>query len=643
MNPSFQFSIDDRPERGRHGTLLSAGNANSSVPAAWGQWYAGAVAGRDLNWQLRHLTIPQLVLARACERPGDAAYRQKRMGIHDEWTWLRVMRHAARAADFFQRHNVGSGQRVIFIGDPGVDAIVLQIAALACGAIVANLYPSHSASDLAQLIALAEPAMIVVDRQDQIDKIIGASPDHAAIPILSFDGRVRSLHQDQHVFFYADIAGQEAAVEPQDFVDCLVRATPDQAAFLIFTQFSTGAPAGMTQTHAGYLHVLNNLVALDPVLRQQPRSVVAMMPMAHVLGQAAAYLPILSRAIAHFPEDGSDGVALLRDVSPDVVLLAPVYYRKLSSMLLSELRATGGLKKAAYKLAMHAAARQDVGKWLRAAARLLVFRPLLAKFGLGRIRFCATGGAVLPQAEAELWARWGVQVRQLYIQPGFGAVLNDVRSSSTAERSGAVLRDSGIAIDIAGSGEMSLRSSAAGLAAWRDDCRPVHGDGWFATGDLAVREGDRYRLRGRVHEPLELPDGRTDNQWLVANRLKESRFILDAMVVSAPREPLRVLLELDADVAGDWARASGVPVKTFADLTQHPDLRGHLSRELDAINARVPGGVAVDVFAVIPEQLDPERGHVTCARRLVAARIREHYQELVLGLYAADPQQPMRS
>ncbi|MGN6461454.1 MAG: AMP-binding protein, partial [Pseudolabrys sp.] len=346
MSQSPLSSFDDRPTSSRFKTLLSSGGSDDAVPAEWGRWHASAVAGRDVDWQIRHLTIPQLLLARACERPRDVAYRQKRMGVHDEWTWLRVIRHVARAAEFFDRHGIGPGRRVIFVGDPSIDVVVLQMAALACGATVVNLYPSHSASDLARLIDLARPAMIVVDRQDQIDKILGASEAHAAIPILSFDGRVRSLHRDRNVFFHADIAADETPVLPPDFLRRLASVSRNSPAFLIFTNFSAGAPVGMTQTHTGYLHVLNNFAALDPALREKPQTTVAVMPMAHVFGQAVAYLPILSRAITHFPEDAAEGMSLLRDVSPDLVLLAPIYFRKLSSMLLSELRSTRGLKKA---------------------------------------------------------------------------------------------------------------------------------------------------------------------------------------------------------------------------------------------------------------------------------------------------------
>ena len=72
---------------------------------------------------------------------------------------------------------------------------------------------------------------------------------------------------------------------------------------------------------------------------------------------------------------------------------------------------------------------------------------------------------------------------------------------------------------------------------------------------------------------------------------------------------------------------------TFADLSQKPEIVAQVAREIEQVNARLPGNAKVLRFANLPKPLDADEGELTRTRKLKREFIEERYQALIAGLY----------
>ncbi|MFD1704611.1 class I adenylate-forming enzyme family protein [Methylopila henanensis] len=245
----------------------------------------------------------------------------------------------------------------------------------------------------------------------------------------------------------------------------------DDAAVVVFTSGTTGAPKGVVIRHRGFA---GKLAALEPVMPFGPGDVVAIpLQLTFIFGQWTAFLALCAGA----------SVSLVRKFSPQVFD------------------------------ALH----------LRDATALCVVPSMLRAMEHGprpldRLRTIVSGGeplgAVLSETTVVRWP--GARIFDCYGLTETGAA--DFCSISTAgEPRGAwigrptggvryrILDEDGAAVSKGRSGELQIRTEH-GMAAYLGEpelTAAAFADGWFRTGDLAVEDPDgEVRLVGRIKEVI---------------------------------------------------------------------------------------------------------------------------------------------
>ncbi len=578
-----------------------------SLPRSESEWLADFIAearrrvvapgvASDVSAPNDGLTLPQLLLARLCLNPDAVAYRQKGQGYYQGWSWKKLSLEVARLYSALRATGFGRGDRIALFGDPRVETLALEMAALAAGGISANFYLSHSAAELQDLLTAVGPKLIVVDRQDQLVKVLDAmsgSPDADSIILL--DGKMKFMYPQANVLGYEQVRDNGTwllATNSQRFFDDVAAGEADDPALIFFTEFST-RPKAVVHSHRSYRASLRSLLSLCPALLREPFRAVAVAPPAHMIGKLTVLLPLASQLVVYYPEQFESLREGLREVAPDFVFLPPRILQKLAAVLTSDLHSLTGLKKLAYRAALaSAASAQKPGAGVLACAaymlaRLFVFQPLLDKIGLARVSYALTGGAVAPADVVALWRNWGIDICEVYLGPDFGIGLAQQRDQKSGML-GSVVAGSETETRILDSEELAIRGPAVAAGVWRGgEFTRRAKDDWHRTGDLVDAQAAEIQLIGREAHFAKLASGARVNQDKVAGLLKGSAFISEAIVVGEGQPSPCALIELDVDIAGQWARGEGIPYTSTANLIQRPELQDKIAAEIASVNERL--------------------------------------------------------
>lgn len=329
-------------------------------------------------------------------------------------------------------------------------------------------------------------------------------------------------------------------------------AAPDEAspALLLFTSGTTGAPKGVPLTHANLSAQIRSLsvawgwTGADRIL--------GVLPLHHVHGIVNVLASSLwNGAVCELPSR-FEPIDVWRRFSaggPTLFMAVPTIYR----LLLDALTAADASTRAS---------------WARGAATL---------------RLMVSGSAPLSSALREEWrAATGQDLLERYGMTEIGMALSQplhgLRRAGTvgAPLPGVDVRlvdETGRASPDGEPGEIEVRGPGVFPGYWRNEAatREAFRDGWFRTGDLAVREAGEYRILGRMSQDILKSGGYKLSALEIEAALLEHTDVAECAVVGIP-DPTwgesiaaavvaRAGRSVDAEELRAWLRGRMAPYK----------------------------------------------------------------------------------
>ena len=352
-------------------------------------------------------TLPQLLLRNA-ERWGDGrvALREKELGIWRETTWAAYLENVRRFALGLIQLGFERGDKLAIVGDNRPEWVVAELAAQALGGASVGLYQDAVASELAFVIDHSDARIVVVEDQEQVDKLLEAG---ARIPrvkkIVFYDPRgLRSYARDTLLPF-TEVQRLGDGVPTERFAEELARGQAGELALICYTSGTTGEPKGAMLTHENMTRMAGNLMSVDPVGERD--EFVSFLPLAWIGEQMMSVAAALTVGFTvNFPEEPDTVQQNIREIGPHVMFAPPRIWENLLSTVQVKIEDSPWIKRRFYDLALKigyeraarafARARPGaLGRVREAAADVLVLAPLKDSLGLSRLRRAYTGGAAL--------------------------------------------------------------------------------------------------------------------------------------------------------------------------------------------------------------------------------------------------------
>lgn len=594
-------------------------------------------------------TLPRLLMHNA-ERLGDrVALREKEFGIWQTVTWRQFVDHVRAFAMGLRALGMQRGDTVAIIGDNRPEWLYAELAAQAIGGASVGVYQDSVAEEVKFVLEAAEARVLVVEDQEQVDKIIEIWPElQGVLKVIYYEPKGMRGYTEPYLAHFPDIEELGRAYDrehPGLFESELAQGRPDDTAILSTTSGTTGKPKLAMLTHRNLISQGAGLLEVDPLGPDD--EFVSFLPLAWVGEQMITVAAGLQCGFTiNFPESASTVQENIREIGPRVMFSPPRIWENMLSQVQVKIQDSTRLKRAIYEWAIRQGyAMADVrfsgtpaGPGLRlryGLARLLVFEELKDHLGLRFLKRAYTGGAALGPDVFRFYHALGVNLKQVYGQTesaGLSVIHRD--GQIKFQTVGTPLPET--EIRIADSGEILVKSPAvfAGYYNNPEATAEVMHDGWLHSGDAGYFDEDgQLIVIDRAKDVMTLHDGTKFSPQFIENKLKFSPFIKEAVVFGGDWPYVTAMINIDFGNVGKWAESSQISYTTYTDLAQKAQVYALIRQDVERTNADLPQAARIKRFLLLHKELDADDGELTRTRKVRRRLVAQRYDEIVDALY----------
>ncbi len=610
-------------------------------------------------------TFPRLMLDHATARPDAAALREKSYGIWQTTTWAQLAVLVRQLACGFAQAGMKRDDHVVVVGDNRPRLYASMLAVQALGAVPIPLYQDAASTEFVFPINNAEVAYVVVENQEQVDKLLEIRPQCPQLAHIWYDDPRGLRKYDEPGLVSLDAlveTGAARALRDAGFFDAEVaKAQPQDVAAMFFTSGTTGHPKGVVHTHFSLLDRAAAGKAFDKLTERE--EVLAYMPPAWIGQNIFSYAQWLACGyIVNCPESAATVTIDLKEVGPTYYFAPPRIFEGLLTSVMIRMEDASSLKRRLFSACMNVAKRVGpalldgqpvplldriqwtLGDWA-------IYGPLRNSLGLSRVRVAYTAGEAIGPDLFTFYRSIGINLKQLYGSTET-AVFVCLQPDHEARADTVGVPVAGVEIKLADTGEILIKSPGLLKEYYKNPAATAEvlsADGWYHSGDAGFIDGhghlkiiDRYKDVGRLHGgPF---DGAMFAPKYVENKLKFFPYIKEAVAFGDQRDRVCAFINIDMDAVGNWAEKRNLGYAGYTDLAQKPEVYELIRDCVEKSNADLAAdallaGSQVTRFLILHKELDADDGEMTRTRKVKRGFINDKYSSLVDALYAGKTEQ----
>ncbi|MFP3915295.1 MAG: AMP-dependent synthetase/ligase [Actinomycetota bacterium] len=607
-------------------------------------------------------TVAARVRAWAEQTPDAVAMREKDFGIWQEITWSDLWESVRLAAHGLLALGVEPGERVSIHSEDRPEWIILDFATVAVRAITVGLYPTNPAAEVEYLLKdsgarihlaedqeQADKVMEVIDRLPRVEKIIHTEPRG-----------FRAYRDDPRFLFWEDfleLGRRHAEDHPGEVERIMAEAAAEDIMTLVYTSGTTGPPKGAMLTNANFQFCLDQIVHGNGRLPANRKAgphdqILTYLPLCHVAERIfSAWHLAGPGCVLNFAESIETVQQNLREVQPTLFFAVPRIWEKIHATIYIKGRDATLVKRLLFGLGMKAAAvigreRVDNGGLDTPKSRLLnwlfyplVFRALLERIGLRRVRWAGSGAAPIAPEVLRDFMGLGVPIYELYGMTENSAVAtHNFWGRNKVGTVGEPYPEIGFRID-PDTGEIQTRHPGVFKGYWNkpEATREVFTeDGWLKTGDVGEWvDGTHVKIVDRIKHIIITSGGKNVSPSEIENSLKTSPYVKEAMVIGDGRRYLTALIGIEFDTVGDWATRRGIPYTTYRDLSEKPEVIELIQEVVNRTNEKFARVENIRRFRLLPKELDHEDGELTATQKVKRNAMDEMFGDLIADMYSS--------
>lgn len=513
--------------------------------------------------------------------------------------------------------------------------VLLDLAVQQIGAVLTPIYPTINVNELEFILNDAQVKVVFVNDEDLYLKVLSLKGRvHSLREIYTFDHVPNAKHWKE----VTALSTPELKAQIKLIAD---KIRYEDLATIIYTSGTTGTPKGVMLSHE---NILSNVLACIPCFPpgDKMRSL-SFLPLNHIFERMVTYLYLFRGTSIYYAESLDTIGDNLKEVQPDMFTTVPRLLEKVYDKIMQKGNELTGMKKKlffwAHGLAEKFEINKDQGAWYKmqlALANKLVFSKWREGLG-GNIRCIVTGGAACQVRLIRIFTAGQITIMEGYGLTETSPVISVNRYNEEDRMFGSVgpLIDN-VSVQIAEDGEILSKGPNVMMGYYKrpDLTAEVITDGWFHTGDIGTIIDNKFlKITDRKKELFKTSGGKYVAPLPIENKLKESPFIEQVMVVGSERKFVGALLIPSFPNLRDWTRHNGVADGTNEELIRNPKVIELYKELVESFNKFFNHVEQIKKFELLPNEWSVDSGELTPKMSMKRKVISEKYKDAIDRIY----------
>ncbi len=580
-------------------------------------------------------------------------------------------------------HSIGiqRGDHVGIICDNRQEWLIADTALLGIGALNVPRGSDSMPDEVAYILHHADCKVSFAEDAVQLEKILSKRkdiPQLKTIIVIDKDFRKTGQYGDVSVLTYDEVfaAGEAECKKHPDFFETeLEKGSPDDLATIIYTSGTTGNPKGVMLTHRSFIFQMDRI---KQILFLGPGDIfLTVLPIWHSFERAVEYIVMNNAAaIAYSKPVGKIMLEDIQKIRPTWMTSVPRIWENVRLAIFRKMKKEGGLKKTLFfffaavgeahayfsnvlrgrypqfkKRSVFADVMKSIFPLIalypfKGLGSLLVFRKIKKTLG-GRFVAGVSGGGALPPYVDRFFQAAGILLLEGYGLTETGPILSvRLQKNPVAGTVGPLLPDiefrllgeDGRELPPGEKGVLYVKSEQVMVGYYKrpDETEKVLKDGWLNTGDIALYTYPReFKILGRAKETIVLMGGENVEPVPIEEKLAQSPYIEQAMVVGQDKKFLGALIIPNYENLTDYADGKGLAFREKEDLIAKPEILELIQNEIQSLINQKNGFKAFERifrFTLLPKPFEVGK-EITQSLKIKRNIVNELYKDKIESLF----------
>ncbi|MBU0935652.1 MAG: AMP-binding protein [Spirochaetes bacterium] len=579
-------------------------------------------------------TIPLLFLEKAKSVPNIVMQYSKQGGTaFKPTTYAELAIEVATFAAGLLESGVKRHDNIGLIADNRKEWLICDLAILGLGAVDVPRGCDATEQEISYILSFSECPLTIVETEKQLDKILAQKKN---LPLLtkvisldncSAEAITRAKNAGISVQSYNEIYTAGAAryaKNPQEYAQEAAKGKRGEMATIIYTSGTTGEPKGVMLSHGNFLHQVETLP--DRLVLIPGQIWLSVLPVWHSYERMVQYAIIgVSNTIAYSKPIGAIMLPDFQAINPQWMASVPRIWESVMDGVNKSVRQGSSTKKAIFGFCLSVGKNfanfrnMLLGRYpnfgdrtrvfdvltallpllfllpLRGLAEVLVFKKIKAKLGTGFVAGISGGGAIPPAVDG-FFDAMGIKLLEGYgltetapivglrsqKRPTMGTVGPALTGTSFK-----ICDDDGNDLGLFKKGNVLIRGPQVMMGYYKKPeltSKTIQADGWLRSGDLGmIAQNGALKLTGRAKDTIVLRGGENVEPVPIEQKLVESIYIKQAVVLGQDQRYLAALIVPDQDTVLGWAKENTLPYNDYESLLGQPETRELIDYEISQL------------------------------------------------------------
>jgi long-chain acyl-CoA synthetase len=552
-----------------------------------------------------------------------------------------AIEHITNLSYAFLKLGVQRGDRIAVISSNRPEWNFLDYASQLVGAIMCPIYPTVSDSEYDYILNHAGIRFLFTEGRDLFDRL-----GEIIKNVPSIEARFTFVHQDDN-YLHLDQLYELGKNNPQPEKIAEIKAsiTPDDVATIIFTSGSTGEPKGVMLTHNNLIGNMFGLRGIPPENCGAGNKGLSFLPLCHIYERCVNYHYQQHGYSTYYAQNVATVAADAAEIKANIMVTVPRVIEKVYDKMYTAGASLPWIQKRIYYWALKLARNYNPFKkkllfklrWK--VADILVYRKLRAVLG-GNVKCIISGGAAIQEKMLRFMNGIGILTLEGYGLSETSPVIAVNRHPLELQRYGTVGKPMpNVEIRIAEDDEILVRGYCVMKGYYKNEAataEAIDKDNWFHTGDLGSFDKDGFlKLTGRKKSLFKTSFGKFVNPIIVEDKLKESPFIDQIMVVGDGQKFAAAIITLNWEFIHAWWKRHklGRFPKTHQEVIEQKEVLDRLAKEVKKYNKHFGHHEQIFRFKLLPDVWSPETEELTQTLKVRRKFVEPKYKEIIDKLF----------